>query len=209
MGEYARYNGERVKIGTCEELFYLRADQAADVEPLPGNVDPMSAEAREYCLFRFPYPDEDGIEPGAFESGWREYRIHGVKPPDGVDHGIVQFTNRNGYLLNMPCPESSTWQDPEGGKLHLNGYRGAVDLIGQRYWNGMLVGVCRCKGCGHIYRMPTLADAAPVLEALEQAAAREIATADRNGTKGNRAIARRIIEVGNRLAAGYKVGALA
>ena len=28
MGEYAKYAGERVKIGTCEDMYYLRDDQA-------------------------------------------------------------------------------------------------------------------------------------------------------------------------------------
>ena len=27
MGEYASYLGERIKIGTCENMYYLRADQ--------------------------------------------------------------------------------------------------------------------------------------------------------------------------------------
>jgi hypothetical protein len=28
MAEYAFFMGERIKLGTCENLYYLRADQA-------------------------------------------------------------------------------------------------------------------------------------------------------------------------------------
>lgn len=27
MGEYATYKGQEIKIGTCEDCYYLRADQ--------------------------------------------------------------------------------------------------------------------------------------------------------------------------------------
>jgi hypothetical protein len=54
MGEYALYKGQQIKIGTCETMYYLRADQAHLVTPLPGNVDPIK-DADE-IRFRFPSP---------------------------------------------------------------------------------------------------------------------------------------------------------
>ena len=58
MGEYAKHKGEEIKIGTCENMYYLRFDQRHKVKALPGNVDPNGADA--YALrFRFPWPNED------------------------------------------------------------------------------------------------------------------------------------------------------
>ena len=75
MGEYATRKdiGERIKIGTCESMYYLRADQAREVYAEPGNVDPIADAAA--IRFRFPFPDEDGIEPGNFDDHARHMRI--------------------------------------------------------------------------------------------------------------------------------------
>ena len=46
MGEYAQRisDGERVKIGTCEDMLYLRFEDRAKVSALAGNVDPNDDE---------------------------------------------------------------------------------------------------------------------------------------------------------------------
>ena len=199
MGEYALYQGEEVKIGTCEDMLYLRADQAHLVTPLPGNVDPV--RDRDALRFRFPFPDEDGTEPGGFDNPFRGRRLYGVKAPDGVDHGNVQFKASNGYLISLPCPEGP--DAPEG--IHRNGYGGACELIQQRYWEGRLVAVCKCKGCGDIYRLPTLEDAQPVIDALHDEADKECRTARLNGTPGNELNAVRIRSTADRVAAGYAI----
>jgi hypothetical protein len=87
MGEFAMYNGDRVKIGTCEEMYYLRADQAQRVRWQVGNVDPFrdAAELR----FRFPFPDEDRIAPGAFENAERKVGLHSVSLPQNIKHDLV------------------------------------------------------------------------------------------------------------------------
>ncbi len=36
MGEYAIYRGERIKIGTCEDMYYLRPDQVHLVKRVSG-----------------------------------------------------------------------------------------------------------------------------------------------------------------------------
>lgn len=65
MGEYARYHGEEIKIGTCEDMYYLRFDQRLQVQPLRGNVDPFADG--DALRWRFPWPNEDHVKPGAFE----------------------------------------------------------------------------------------------------------------------------------------------
>lgn len=42
MGEYAKSNkdGEIVKIGTCEDMYYLRADQLEEITAIDHSMDP-------------------------------------------------------------------------------------------------------------------------------------------------------------------------
>ncbi len=163
MGEYAIYKGRRVKIGTCEDMYYLRADQAHLVRPDRGSVDPV--RDREHIRFRFPWPDEDGIEPGAFEDHNRSLTVWGVKPPKGLYHHSVQFKADNGYLLSLPCPESEI---ERAYVIHKNGYGGAVKLAQQRYVDDQLVAVCECGGCGTKWRLATIEDAQPIIDALRE-----------------------------------------
>lgn len=59
MGEYATTaSGETVKIGTCENLYYLRWDQHQQVIPEAGQ---WSEDLYRAYRFRFPFPDEDRI----------------------------------------------------------------------------------------------------------------------------------------------------
>lgn len=167
MGEYAKYNGQEVKIGTCEDMYYLRYDQRYKVDALRGNVDPV--KDAEGLRFRFPWPDEDAIQPdtnGFYEKGFdRSLHVHGFAAPD-VDHGRIQFRHDSGYLLMLPCPESAAWIDDakvgaydrrlkayhEVG-IAKNGYKGAVHLVRQRFIPEIgLVPILRCGGCGTMWR---------------------------------------------------------
>src|SRR5437868_10926717 len=97
MGEFAIYRGDRIKVGTCEEMYYLRADQRS-------LISGYSFDAGD--RFRFPFPDEDTIEPGQFSDHNRGVRIPGdFSLAECDNHGSVQFTSRAGYVLSIPCPE--------------------------------------------------------------------------------------------------------
>lgn len=160
MGEYALYNGERIKIGTCESLYYLRADQAHLVKPVKGSINPL--EDLDAIRFRFPFPNEDDIAPGCFSDAFKSQGIYGVPVPVGVEHNRVQFTSTRGYLASLVCPEVSL----KDGCKHIarNGNPGPVRIVQQRFWQGKLVLVCECGGCGAAYRLETLADAQPVID---------------------------------------------
>lgn len=166
MGEYANYNGQEIKIGTCEDMYYLRADQATLVRPLKGNVNPV--KDAESIRFRFPWPDEDGIEPGvgfhAKDYG-RNLAVSGVEAPEEVAHYSIQFRNERGLLCSLPCPESKEGK-ASGIKIHYNGYSGKVAIVQQRLVEGQLVLICQCGSCGAAYRCPTIDDAQPVIDAL-------------------------------------------
>lgn len=196
MGEYALYEGREIKIGTCENMYYLRFDQRHQVQHLPGNVDVQNPEHVKELRFRFPFPDEDHTAPGSFESYGRHFAVHGVTLPEEIEHGSVQFTSAAGYLTSLPCPESK-----EGRalpfKVHRNGWRGDLLVVQQRVWEDRLVLVAECGGCDSKFRLPTIKDAEPViLYCLDKA--------ERLRVGGELAEAGWWKEVGARIIEGYK-----
>lgn len=153
MGEYATFRGEQIKIGTCEDMYYLRFDQRELVTPESGNVNPVT-DAPE-LRFRFPWPDEDANEPGDFEDYNRGLTIYGVNVASDVEHYSVQFAADAGYLVSLPCPESGESITVNGKPLtiHRNGFKGAVQLVRQKIRPG--IGLCpilRCA-CGAMWRV--------------------------------------------------------
>ena len=170
MGEYATYKGQQIKMGTCEDMYYLRATQARQVEPEQGSLDPTRPDVQQVIRFRFPWPDEDGIEPGAFTPYDRSVGVWDVSPPAELEHHLLQFTATAGYNVCLPCPESPaagtiTWEGAAKVQIHRNGFAGPVGIVQQGFRNGVLALICRCGGCGAKYNLPTLADAEPVIVA--------------------------------------------
>lgn len=151
MGEYAtrKRDGERVKIGTCESMYYLRFEQADQVDPEPGNVDPVKDAPG--LRFRFPFPDEDGTRPGEFDRYNRGIPIDGLEAGPEVRHEGAHFT-APGYQMTLPCPEGPGF--PSSLPLRRNGLPGQVVLTAHRYRPelGRLVPVFRCGGCGAMWR---------------------------------------------------------
>ena len=162
MGEYAQYKGQNIKIGTCESMYYLRADQAHLVTARSGNVDPV--KDAEHIRFRFPWPDEDHIEPGHFENFDRSLPVPFVELPE-IEHYGTQFTAAGGYSAYLPCPagQDEIWKDR---RVNRSSGEPAVALTEQRYWDGLLVAVCRCVACGAKYRLQELSDAQPLIDGL-------------------------------------------
>lgn len=152
MGEYAKYLGQEVKIGTCENMYYLRADQAGQVEAVRGSVDPVAD--RDALRFRFPFPDEDEGEPGSFDDYNRAAKIPGWTLPEGFDHvsGSVQFKAEPGYLLSLPCPEGGNL--PEGIRVGKNGWSGGYGVRAQRFIEGAWWTIVSCGSCGEMWRLP-------------------------------------------------------
>jgi hypothetical protein len=174
MGEYARYGGQSIKIGTCEDMLYLRADQVRSIQPQRGSVDPSRPDTQRVIRFRFPWPDEDGTPPGGFHADGPDRAVtldgDGITLPADLDHLSVQFVAQAGYNVCLPCPEG-----PSGGHgltVHRNGFAGRVRLVQQAYRGGQLVVICECGGCGARYNIPTLAEAEPLIAACRQEAAR-------------------------------------
>jgi len=165
MGEHTQYQGDTIKIGTCENMYYLRADQR--------HLVPEYDFALDVERFRFPFPDEDDIEPGAFEDHGRGVKIPGYALPEtlsGDEHGIVQFIASAGYNVCLPCPEGPN--QIEGLKVHRNGWNGAPVVRQQALRGGLWVTLVSCGACGCLHRLDTITDAEPVIEAFLTEAAR-------------------------------------
>lgn len=169
MGEFAKRisDGERVKIGTCETMYYLRYEDRRKVEALPGNVD--VARDPVGLFFRVPFPDEDDVRVGeyaAYERGLRLSRkvvTLGTQPDSHEDFrdeetakvpGIMQMRHEaSGLLLTVPCyhgvklpevvaPMKTFWS----GKGH------ALELAHLKATADGVLPVVRCRFCGFMWR---------------------------------------------------------
>jgi hypothetical protein len=200
MGENARYRGQLIKIGTCEDMYYLRADQRHLISGYTfGALD----------RFRFPFPDEDTIEPGEFadhDRGWRIPETWSL-PTDYTGHGSVQFVARAGYVLSIPCPEQfgqpgmhvdlSSGSKPIPLRVHRNGFNGHPGIYQQRQVEDQLMTVIGCGACGSRWRLE--------LPAAEQVAQAFFDEADRQ-TLGDTERAH-LLSIAERILAGYLVTA--
>jgi hypothetical protein len=222
MGEYAKYQGNEIKIGTCEDMYYLRYDQRRLVRHLPGNVDPNDPETACQLRFRFPWPDEDDCqEPGSDGPGHdyeRSVHIRGALTPDSFEHYPIQFQSAAGYLLSIPCPESLE-KDAQGNpmlngyRVARNGHRGVVHLCQQKpAKDGVtLMAILKCGGCGAKWRAETWADAEPYVVALRAEGDRrhkDVWIEDENGVKQYEG-EKFWHTIADRVTAGYPVGQLA
>lgn len=72
MGEYILVNGQSVKLGTCEDLYYVTfqtlqnlLNMGALAQDGQGNDRPSAYLSEKYgWRYRFPFPDEDNIDVG-------------------------------------------------------------------------------------------------------------------------------------------------
>ena len=94
MGEFARFNGARIKIGTCENLYYLRWEDRFKVEYDFGN---------HKWNWRLPWPDEDQIKPGEYPDPFRGALLVDFTAPDGLAPGYIHIRHECGLLINAPC----------------------------------------------------------------------------------------------------------
>ena len=173
MGEYATRisDGQEVKIGTCESMYYLRFEDRHKVAGLRGNVNPnIEAEAAQ-LRFRLPFPDEDNVRVGEYvkhDRGERLYKMvdtisYGKVSEDfedattADDPGIIQLSHPCGLLLNVPCYHGQKL--PEGSKdihAHWNGKTWHLELYQLRpvLENRVLriYPVVHCRFCRHAWR---------------------------------------------------------
>lgn len=156
MGEYAEFSGERIKIGTCESMYYLRWDDRYRVSPLSGNVNPAMDTG---LFFRLPFPDEDEQLPGEYQEFNRGYRLGSKSAigwtdwtPEGLDDcgpGHIQLSHTSGLLLSVPCHHGVKLPEVgPGTRAHWNGKSHAIELCFVKSMpGGSLRPVYRCRFC--------------------------------------------------------------
>lgn len=161
MGEYALYKGEKIKIGTCSSMYYLRWDQREMVTPVPGSVNPVTQADKLW--FRAPRHREDGIKPGYFDfRGWC-----GVEPirffitQDSVRDGILELAKmapgivqlraeKMGVTCNVPCHHGFTTTLPK--EMFYNGFNSKVlGIAGLSVRNGRSAALIGCVACSDTF----------------------------------------------------------
>lgn len=165
MGEFAHYYGDRVKIGTCEDMYYLRFNQRWDISADSESVNPADDNEAKGLRFRFPFPWEDNIAPGGYSNAFEAFRFDADLSEimkNQVHHHSVQFKADPGYLVSLPCPEGP---DEQPFKVHRNGFKGHVHLVQQGVREGCLSPIFQCGGCRAKFYVPQDA-LAPALEKL-------------------------------------------
>jgi hypothetical protein len=201
MGEYATYRGEGIKVGTCEDMYYLRHDQRHLV---------TGYEFGPNDRFRFPFPDEDDLEPGRFDDSDRGVECHGWRiPADWEGHGSVQFIAHAGYNLCVDCPEGKSDGtevgaiDVNGIRVHRNGRSGWARIVQQRPVDGVLATIVKCGACGAKWRVPDLEAARPIIDGLLAEADRQFCGRDGWEPYHSARESELLREVARRVEAGY------
>jgi hypothetical protein len=114
MGEFAKYNGARIKIGVCELLYYLRFEDRDKVTPLENNVNPQKDTN---IFFRPPFIEEDHLGMFDFQNvdhtkSIRLRKINGKAfQPDGLTPGSLQMKHECGTLFSVPCHHGARLPD--------------------------------------------------------------------------------------------------
>jgi len=167
MGEYAKRksDGEVVKIGTCEAMYYLRWEDRERVSKVPNSLDPATTAG---LFFRLPFPDEDGLQPGDYTEHNRGYRLGRQEPeaggrsywcdwaPSEVDEikpGLIQLSHKSGLLLNVPCHHGVKLPEVGPGMgAHWNGKSHSFELVHVKHvGGGVLRPVYHCRHCGSMW----------------------------------------------------------
>lgn len=159
MGEYATRikDGERVKLGSCEDLFYCRWNQRYDVTDFPGTM--------ERRFWHLPFPDEDYIPVGDFEDyeGWkRNYysALHQsfaekLKEEENIMAKPGSVTLRHeesGLQVRIPCFHGIKLPDNIGDcAVTWNGYCFPVRMAAVKNYEKELRIVAGCTACGRIW----------------------------------------------------------
>lgn len=167
MGEFATRldDGERVKIGTCGDMFYLRYEDRTKVKAEPGDTDPV-AEAHQ-LRFRLPFPDEDSLQPGEYHNAFRGERLarmvlghaEDFKPELGPGSlgllgGSLQLRHECGLIINVPCHHGLKLPDVngEGGRMHWNGKSWFLELFQVKPTTDGVKPIVRCRWCRDAWR---------------------------------------------------------
>ncbi|MFH1739627.1 MAG: hypothetical protein ABIH23_11515 [bacterium] len=153
MGEYAHRNrdGASIKIGTCEDMYYLRLEDREAVTPDKGSSFGLR--------WRLPFPDEDNILPGEYDDYNRGESMGHYQPQGELlecaisEPGIVQAKTPHGLLVNIKCYHGLKLPaNSDDATFFWNGKGNFPELASIREDKGEYWPVVRCAECGHQWR---------------------------------------------------------
>lgn len=150
MGEYIDLgNGNKFKLGTCEDLYYARRDQLE-------NLVPRLPELKEYLgtawRYRFPWPDEDGDMLCPDYRHDRTFRVT-VNLPDNCDHDRICCSTGANYNVNLfaPCPNQD---NTNFRNIDHSGRYPLYEIAAQKYTEeGDPITILRCGYCKSMFRL--------------------------------------------------------
>ena len=156
MGEFIKHNGERVKLGVCDDLYYTTAPQYLKAYR-EGELDPCNGKEPEYYLknnrflFRFPFTDErENI--GDYENFDRGllFRVPAGFAEIAHIDTFCEFTNEAGdFAIKIPCPQSEAGKASTDITPRHNKPKETLcfEVTQQKIKDNNLVTICRCPFC--------------------------------------------------------------
>ena len=157
MGEYAiRDDGQEVKIGTCEMMYYLRYEDRLKMDKTTNSLDPKTETG---LFWRLPLPEEDDVKPGDYKDYCGAvihlpYEFKLFDEGEEVEPGTVQVHTKCGLLANIKCYHGERL--PEGSdsiKFFWNG-KGRFYQLNylKNHTDGKVWPVVTCRECGKMWR---------------------------------------------------------
>lgn len=183
MGEYAirKSDGVEVKIGTCEDMYYLRYEDRFKVRKLENSLD---ASHELNLRWRLPFPDEDHVRIGEYDDFTRGARLcneadQELGIPYKEDVGTIQLTHKSGLLLNVPCYHGRELPEVSAPmKAFWNGKSWALELYQIKNTTDGIKPIVRCRFCDHAWRFEWEDVLKHVIDTELQARLREYAGTD-------------------------------
>lgn len=166
MGEYVlrKRDDEEIKVGTCNEMYYMTLPQLFDVKGAVGNVEEL--------IFRVPIKEEKGILVGDFKSSkvnlkltriikdWKEKDIKLFKENQGYVSVQVPLRNSDygsGLRVGLKCSHGFNEEERnEDGSLRTfyNGKENHVfSMTGVCIRNKEIYFAIECAICGKTFRL--------------------------------------------------------
>lgn len=168
MGEYFKNGNINFKLGTCEDLMYIRHSEIESLKELKNELADSNGEMTDYLkdghFYRFPFPWEDGQKAVDInkrqpeDSNTNFFNVPEIKDKIKISHEhlIKSFSLNGANNVNvwLPCPMSP---DFEALNLHTsqNGFKAIfpISVIREKMVNGKLQTVYTCPYCGVWFRM--------------------------------------------------------
>ncbi len=153
MGEYAirKYDDIEIKMGTCENMYYIRYEDRNKVYAIEGNINPADTLNLRW---RLPFPDEDNIIPGEYKEYNRAVRLcdktgGDFKFNDSIKFpGIIQLKHPSGLLVNVNCYHGEKLpKDTNDTKYHWNGKSWSWELVFIKNTEHGIKPIIHCRHC--------------------------------------------------------------